>query len=869
MSKSTQAIKSFAKIASAICKVPYSIIAIKDSSDEWVISEYGIMGYSPALIVNPALKDIEIVKSAEDKSLNKDLKNFLKKKDCTFYAEYPLTSSMGVNGLLCILGPEARDWSAEEHNEIKTLTSEIAEVVEIGRQNIYLSKQINVLEYFLTSSTSIMAVVAAETFLIESVSKEFCQLMGFTFDNGNKRCLIDIFPEEKQKTIKANLLEVNEGLLHEFEYLFKKSNEGNTYYKFKLTKKNNKIYIQVKDITEKKKVNQTLIENEERYRRLSDFAFENIALYDNGKIVDCNSTFTKTFGYEYSEVKGMSLFHFFPRIYRELTKDTEPGDKSFETMCVRKDSSTFPAEIMVKTIESDGVQLTAIAIRDNTDRRKLENELLKSTLFQKAILDSSSFAIMSTDFNGLIKTFNKGAEKLIGINAENVVEKLHVENLHRKDEIRIRAKQLSVELGKPVKPGFDVFIEKLQMVNVDEYEWTYKKKNRDIITASLAVTTLKDSFGEITGYLFMGTDISDKKKAEAEIIDKSQMLNGIISHMPVIVFKADSEGALTQLIGKGLQFSEETRLKVVGNNIYEMFPSLSSIFDTAYEEGYITFVYKHEHKDEETFYETFIFSDLATKGGLIGFALDITDKTIAEHKLKDSAENLVKINKELDQFAYIVSHDLKAPLRGIATLSEYIEEDLGTDIDPDISHNMSILRNRAQRMQNLIDGILSYSRVGRIKAAFSEVKLDELVNEIISVINAPESFEVKIVNPLPVVYFNAVWLEQIFTNLISNAIKYHDKPSGKVNIDFEEDTKFFKFSVTDDGPGIPPEFHEKVFVIFQTLESRDTKESTGVGLAIVKKIIEEQGGSIWIESDGQNGSRFIFTLPKTIKAPEL
>lgn len=234
---------------------------------------------------------------------------------------------------------------------------------------------------------------------------------------------------------------------------------------------------------------------------------------------------------------------------------------------------------------------------------------------------------------------------------------------------------------------------------------------------------------------------------------------------------------------------------------------------------------------------------------------------IRSEQLKEAAAKQAKINKELDQFAYIVSHDLKAPLRGISNLSDWIAEDLGPDITPDIKNNIDSLKSRVSRMQNLIDGILSYTRAGKVKVNYEQVELDKLVREIITVLSIPERFEVIITKNLPVVTSNSTLLEQVFTNLISNAIKYHDKPQGTITIQYEEDAKFYQLSVTDDGPGIPQEYHEKIFGIFQTLQARDKKESTGVGLAIVKKIIEEQGGSIWVESPGE-GSSFIFTLPK-------
>ncbi len=246
----------------------------------------------------------------------------------------------------------------------------------------------------------------------------------------------------------------------------------------------------------------------------------------------------------------------------------------------------------------------------------------------------------------------------------------------------------------------------------------------------------------------------------------------------------------------------------------------------------------------------------------LSIRFDITEKKDSSRLVHIYNKELEKKNKELDQFAYIVSHDLKAPLRGINNLSQWIEEDLEGKLEPDAQKNIHLLRRRVQRMENLIDGILQYSRVGRTKQHSEEVEIEQLLTEIISIIQEAPQYSVRIAKDLPKIYTEKIALEQVFSNLISNAFKYNNNPTPSLEISFEDNKDFYTFCVADNGEGIAKELHEKVFVIFQTLQARDTYESTGVGLAIVKKLVEDKGGKVWIESAISEGAKFYFNWPK-------
>ncbi|MCJ8165232.1 CHASE3 domain-containing protein [Pontibacter sp. E15-1] len=236
--------------------------------------------------------------------------------------------------------------------------------------------------------------------------------------------------------------------------------------------------------------------------------------------------------------------------------------------------------------------------------------------------------------------------------------------------------------------------------------------------------------------------------------------------------------------------------------------------------------------------------------------------------IDETFSELDRKNTELDQFAYVVSHDLKAPLRGIEVASRWVEEDMGSQLPPNIQEYLMMMRIRVHRMENLINGILALARIGRTNQIAEEVDTNILLSEVVDMLAPPAGFKIEVMDSLPTLHTIRIQLQQVFSNLISNALKYHDKKAGLIKISHYETDDFHVFSVSDDGPGIDPQYHDRIFVIFQTLQERDAVESTGVGLTIVKKIVEWQGGTIWLTSQPGEGAAFTFTWPKNAEDAE-
>ncbi|MDF2455174.1 MAG: histidine kinase [Cytophagaceae bacterium] len=234
-----------------------------------------------------------------------------------------------------------------------------------------------------------------------------------------------------------------------------------------------------------------------------------------------------------------------------------------------------------------------------------------------------------------------------------------------------------------------------------------------------------------------------------------------------------------------------------------------------------------------------------------------TMSTILDKNFKE----LTKKNKELDEFAYVVSHDLKAPLRGIDNITKWLEEDHEQELTPDVKRNLDLIKGRTKRLENMINGLLDYARIGKVKRGFQKVAVEKMLNELVELL-VPPNFVVNIKNKMPVLMTDKLHIEQVFSNLISNAVKYNDKPVGRIDIGAFDWGDYYEFTVQDNGIGIQSAYYEKIFTIFQTLQERDAFESTGVGLAIVKKILEDHKSTITVESISGKGTVFTFTWPK-------
>jgi signal transduction histidine kinase len=239
-------------------------------------------------------------------------------------------------------------------------------------------------------------------------------------------------------------------------------------------------------------------------------------------------------------------------------------------------------------------------------------------------------------------------------------------------------------------------------------------------------------------------------------------------------------------------------------------------------------------------------------------------RTEVERELRANNKRLARSNRDLEDFAYVASHDLRAPLSGIDSAAKWLTQDLQEGLSDGSKKLLGLMRNRINRMEKLLDDLLAYSRAGRTDTAINQTNVSDMFENIVAILNPPAHIRVRVEGLLPVIVTASAQLEQVLRNLINNAIKHHDKASGEVVLSAKRVGDLIEFTVRDDGPGILPQFHDRIFVLFQTLKRRDEVEGSGMGLALVKKLVEQQNCSISVHSQGNGtGTEFSFQWPTT------
>ncbi len=381
-------------------------------------------------------------------------------------------------------------------------------------------------------------------------------------------------------------------------------------------------------------------------------------------------------------------------------------------------------------------------------------------------------------------------------------------------------------------------------------------------------------------------DITAQKQAEEALERSRKMVEHITRTLPDVIHVYDLVEHRTvfsnQLLSGLLGYDEAEFTEIMSDNYLQrlMYPDDYAVelkvgdrYATMQDDTVFETEYRWHHKTKgivwlnvrEVVYER--AADGKVKQ-ILGVIRDVTTRKTAEEQNRQLLIQLEAANQELKDFAYVISHDLRAPLRGVSSIAHWLITRYGSNFDQDGHELIDLLGGRVRRMEQMINGVLEYSRIGRDKATLSLVDLATVIPQIVLDIVPTDRMTVLIEGELPTINVEATRIRQVFQNLIDNAVKFMDKPQGEIQIGCQPDEALWCFYVRDNGCGIPTEHFDRIFQLFQTLQPKDQHESTGVGLALTKRIIEQYGGKIWVKSTVSVGTTFFFTLPRSAQTDQ-
>jgi len=482
----------------------------------------------------------------------------------------------------------------------------------------------------------------------------------------------------------------------------------------------------------------------------------------------------------------------------------------------------------------------------------------QKTSLLAAIVSCSDDAIISKTPDGIITTWNAGAERIFGYSAGEAV-----------------GRPISIIIPPDKKEEEERLLAGLRANAVVRQLNTkrLRKDGRPVYT-SLTITPLRDASGQLVGASDISRDIS-------ELVRAQEKFRLVVEAAPNAMVMVNQAGRITLVNAQTENMFGYQRDELLGQSIELLLTGshpdqTDRFFDSAVRSATGRRQLLGRRQDGSEFPLEIGFSPIQTDEGVMVLSaiVDIseskrTEETIRkfnevlEQRVSERTAQLEAANKELELFAYVASHDLKAPLRVIDNASLWLEEDLAEHLTDETRESMALLRSRVKRMEKLLDDLLEYARIGKkTDARFAEVITgEELMDNVLGLLS-PAGFTVTLSPNFAAIRVHRMPLQQILLNLTSNAIKHHHKAAGHIEVSVEDCGTHYAFAVKDDGPGIPARFHQQIFNMFQTLRPRDQVEGSGMGLAMVRKNVEIFGGVIEVESSEGQGSTFRFTWPK-------
>ncbi len=508
---------------------------------------------------------------------------------------------------------------------------------------------------------------------------------------------------------------------------------------------------------------------------------------------------------------------------------------------------------------------------------------------QTAILNSANFSIIATDKKGVIQLFNVGAERMLGYVAADVVNKITPAEISDPREVIARAKALSFELGTPITPGFEALVFKASRGIEDIYELTYIRKDGSRFPAVVSVTALRDAQDAIIGYLLIGTDNTARKRVEAEqkkldqrLRDQQFYTRSLIESSIDAIMTTDSQGIITDVNQQMVALTGCTRDELIGAPFKNHFTDperAEASIKQALAEGRVTnyelTARARDGKETVVSYNAIVLYDRDRRlQGVFAAARDVTESKRFEQTLRESNEQLHKLEELRDNLVHMVVHDMRTPLTAIYGFLRTLETLEGESLS---DQGREFVQTALASTEDLVEMVSSLLDVNKMEAG--EMTLNPTQCDLLTI--AREALAK--VEPLkgdrqlvlsgsdePVtVMADAELIARVFQNLLGNALKF-TPDDGRVTVSIEPSADAARVRVQDTGPGIPPEYRERIFEKFSQVEdpAKQQRYSTGLGLAFCKLAVEAHGGQVGVDSEEGRGSTFWFTLPRRESVPE-
>lgn len=533
-----------------------------------------------------------------------------------------------------------------------------------------------------------------------------------------------------------------------------------------------------------------------------------------------------------------------------------------------KDESNYWVDTtIVPFLDDKGKPYQYVAIRSDITRRKEEEQ--RSKLLESVITNTTD-AVLITDaepmdeFGPRIIYVNEAFTKMTGYTAEEIIGKTP-DVLHgpKSDQDELKRLRDAIRNFKPYE------------VTIINY-----KKNGEEFWVNSSVSPVADDNGKNTHLIAIERDVTQHKAEEIQrnllaeaVTNAYNERNTILESIADAFFAVDRDWVVTYWNKTASKVLGKSKEEILGYNLWDVFSdAIGSASYQQYHQAIKTNVAVHFEDYYPPLDKWYEISAYPSGNGLSVYFKDITDRKLYEIRLTELNQSLQKqtrelaiSNAELEQFAYVASHDLQEPLRMVTSFLTQIEKKYAAIIDDKGKQYIHFAVDGAKRMRQIILDLLEYSRVGRAEESVESIDLNIVVNDIIALYKKriEDKKAVIICEKLPVIRASVVPIRQVFQNLISNALKYHKAGNAPlINISFMDDGKYWHFAVKDNGIGIDPEYFDKIFIIFQRLHNKDEYSGTGMGLAVTKKIIDNLGGKIWVESEEGKGSTFYFTILK-------